>query len=402
MIILRLFTALIFLLIPTAVRADPPTPVLGFTNPTKGSFDWEDAWYDNFGLIDDIANGRGTCAQRPAASTSLKTKFYVVTNCTDILCDCATTGTTECLTRVNDSGTAWDVGPCQWNEQKIYSILTYGAIPNDSNDDHVEIQLAIDACQTGIGESGIGANIVYFPAGEYRVGDTLLHKSCRWVGAGSNQGTRLLWTGTGGDTMIEKWSTAHPGSLASGGISGMTIKNATNDQVDAPGILLDFTTIAGSLDKLWKLEDMQFAWCTGNAIETNGWTNLHWMNVRWDQIGGYAIYLTPPVTQNLSTFLLDQFTYDHSITSGNAGEGFIYVDNTDANGASNLGTFAIRHGRIEVNASAPWNSPQSVLALKLTATPTGSRSLGARMQDVTYADASGMANDVLLYRDTTN
>src|SRR5262249_34432455 len=72
------------------------------------------------------AAGRSVLASRPAASTSNSRMFWVVTNCNDVTCS-AGTGTVECLTRVNDAGSAWDVGPCETAAgTAAFSALTGG------------------------------------------------------------------------------------------------------------------------------------------------------------------------------------------------------------------------------------------------------------------------------------
>lgn len=176
--------------------ANDPTPRLGIQNPAKGSFDWENAWYGFTSIVDGMASGTGTYAQRTACSTSYKSQLYGVTDCFDETCE-AGSGTIACMTRCRLDGTAWEVLMCSnagsvvWVDQgnylepaggesvrapiqdkggQVYNVLAYGAIPDDSIDDTDEIQVVVDLA-SGPGNGEV-CGTVYFPPGTYNVGQS--------------------------------------------------------------------------------------------------------------------------------------------------------------------------------------------------------------------------------------
>jgi len=103
------FLVVILLSIPTF--ANDPTPRLGILNPSKSSYNWEDAWYGFTAVVDGMASDEGTFASRPACSSAYRTQLYVVSNCLTDLCTVGG-GTIQCLTRCNTLGTTWETLMC--------------------------------------------------------------------------------------------------------------------------------------------------------------------------------------------------------------------------------------------------------------------------------------------------
>lgn len=86
---------------------------------------------------------------------------------------------------------------------EIFNVKNYGALGDGSNDDTAEIQAAIDAAEAAADAKG-GA-IVYFPAGEYLVSDTLTVQTdaVKLMGAGAASYTAILSdTSAGTGTLI--------------------------------------------------------------------------------------------------------------------------------------------------------------------------------------------------------
>ncbi|KKL59792.1 hypothetical protein LCGC14_2211780 [marine sediment metagenome] len=194
------------------------------------------------------------------------------------------------------------------------------------------------------------------------------------------------------ETMFTK-DAVLPGGTAFALMEGLNLRGDLGGG-NEPATFIDLT--AGSVDNFLLLSRLHFQSSSGDAIKVATWVNLHWIDLRWDDIGGYAIRLTPALGQNLSTFVLDRFTYDHSRASGPA-NGFILVDNT-AN-SSNLGTFAIKNGRIEVNTA--WTGDQAIFTVKKPNAGPNSRTVGLSLIGMTYQDNIAMASDVLAFQDTS-
>jgi hypothetical protein len=114
----RFLTLLVVLvaLFPRQLVAVPPLyPSYTWTDPSgvvvKNDFNQVAA---EIQAIEGRRAGFGHFATRPTASTLLTNKLWIVDDCTNNTTCPAGTGTagTRCLTRVNDAGTGWDVGPC--------------------------------------------------------------------------------------------------------------------------------------------------------------------------------------------------------------------------------------------------------------------------------------------------
>lgn len=271
------------------------------------------------------------------------------------------------------------------------SVRDYGALGDGSSDDTAAIQSAIDAGQCDV-SGGSCAPIVYFPPGEYVISQTIQWKSAHLVGVFPNNSVRLQWNGPAGGTMVQKWAESHPGNESFALLSGINFCHGSAE----PGTFVDLTTNDNGVDKFGIIERCHFADCTGDAIKVGGWVNGHWTDLRFDAIGGFAIRLTADPSQSYSSFVLDRFTYDHS-RSSNPGEGVLLVD-ASACGAQGIGTVRLSNGRIEVNQ--PWSGRKAIVVVMPGSGATGS--VDMHVSDVAYADSTGMPDDVLLYRDSSN
>jgi len=268
-----------------------------------------------------------------------------------------------------------------------YNVREYGATGDGVANDTTAIQAAIDAADAAI-VGGTRTPIVFFPPGEYSVNATLNLRNVHIVCAFPNNSSRIIWDGAVGATVMTRSSQTSFFLL-----EGCNFRSGVNE----PAIFLTFS--GSSIDALLLLSRLQFNGSTGDAIQlTVGWVNFRAYDIRWDDIGGYAIDATVVAGQNLSSFVLDRFTYDHNRASDPA-PGFIRFDNSTAN-VSNAGTAVISGGRIEVNDA--WATDQAIITLAVNNSPTGSRFLGLAIRDATYQDVVGMASDVVIFRDTTN
>ncbi len=275
----------------------------------------------------------------------------------------------------------------------------YG-IFGDGGDYTTEIQNAIDTESAKL-VSGYGSSVLVFPPGQILCGEITLRK-VGLKGATCNVGTRLVYAGAASAT----WFSAHASDF---NMSFWVLEGLNFRGQDLCGTVFDFTTYVGAsptIDVMFRLRDVHINNTLSHAIKIGGWINLHWEHLRFDHIGnGYAILATPGASLNLSTFTIDGFTYDHN-RSVNKGWGVICVDSSAD--ASNLGTIELTNGRIEVNATwaavgalGALDSTRAIFTEILIASPTGTRTIGWNLRNVTYADASSMGDDCVVYRNSS-
>ena len=226
--------------------------------------------------------------------------------------------------------------------QTVLEASEYGVTGVAADDQTTALQAAIDACQALVVSNLYGAPILKLPPGQITLTAAIDWKSCGISGAWPNVGTRIVWNGSAGGTVFRKWATAHAGGNSFGLLENVNFRSGSNE----PATFIDFTTQTGQVDQVMRLQNIHFVGCSGDAIKVASWINCHWMHLRFDLVGGYAIRLTPASSINLSSFRLDGFTYDHSRVSGPGG-GVLMIDNTAD--ASNLGTFSLANGRIREN-----------------------------------------------------
>lgn len=267
-----------------------------------------------------------------------------------------------------------------------YNVKRYGAAGNGSTDDTSAIQAAIDAAAA---TSHPGATVV-LPPGNYSITSTLQWKSCDIIGLGSpNNGVTITWNGSAEGTAVQR--TAATGAVSFGRLSNVRLASGSTE----PGIWLDLT--AAIVDALFQLERVQFSGSTIAAIDVGSWVNAHWRNLRFDNCGEWPIRLGPTGPQFLSSFVLDQFTYDHH-REDNAGQGVVRVDNS--NNSANLGTLTLRGGRIELNEE--WSGDNAIFSMKVPDSSPNARSCGFRLDDVTFQDVTGTSSPSVMHRETAS
>lgn len=255
-----------------------------------------------------------------------------------------------------------------------------------TTDNSAAIQSAFNAADALVATALGGGGQTAYPTVEFGPGDYRLDSAITWkrhniIGAGSYHGTRLQWNGTATIPIVRN------GQLRFQHMTGLALNvmGATR-----PTYWLD---IQGPVDFGGKLQDIQFGATTAGGIQMGGWFNLHWRDLRWDAIGGYAIDATIPAGQYKSSFLLDGFTYDHQAEEAGNGEGVIQLtidpDNAD------IGRVRIANGRIEPNGE--WAGTKSVVHINHGAT-TYDNVVGLHLSDLDIQDSSGAVDSVLVYR----
>lgn len=245
--------------------------------------------------------------------------------------------------------------------------------------DGVAIQAAIDAAELLVVSSS-QVPIVAVGSGSYRINTPINWKRARLVGSGSNASTRVFWDGAEDEVVMTQATQASFNEL-----SGINFRQGANQ----PLTWLDFIE---TVDVGCQLRDVHFSNSSGDAVVlSGGYINCHWQHLRWDGVGGYCIKVVAAASHNLSSFVLDSFTMDHQRAS-DPGTGFVLIDNSA--GATQLGTFALKNARLEMNTA--WTGHQAIVDLKTEK----ARFVGLEFENITYVDAAGMTSDVLVYHDS--
>ena len=290
-------------------------------------------------------------------------------------------------------GALGEYEPLQNMREVRRNVLDFGADPTGDSDCvdaiHEAAADARDALQSGSAEAA-GLPILEFPPGAYRITDELSKGSEMWIGTGARNGSQLIWDGGSGGTMVTQ-SGAAPAAISFGGMRNLWLTSASTSV--RPDHHLDLT--ASTVDALYQLEQMYFSKCEDTSIVVSGWTNLHWSHIRWDSIREYAISLLPDSTQFGSSFVLDQFTYDHQGAS-DTGKGFLLIDNQK--NSVNVGPIKLSNARVEVNHA--WDSPASLIHLKHGSTANPSI-FPILLENLAFVDEVS-TNPGVIYRDTAD
>ncbi len=251
-----------------------------------------------------------------------------------------------------------------------------------STDDHTAYYLAaIDAAQAMV-DNDAGAVDLLIPVGRTNITASVELKSISLKGNGAWViGCNIYWMGAAGGIMFTK-SVLYPGAASWGRIEDLWLQSGTN----RVGTFLQINTL---VDNGFRLKNVGFKKCTGNAIEVNdGWVNLHWEHLRWDGVEGYGIYAKPYSTQSLGSFVVDKFTYDSANSSADV-LGVIGIDVSLNN--SNLGYVKLTHGRIEINV---YKLTQGIFSWVTTDAAKAGAVIFV-LEDVTYADSASSTDSIV-------
>lgn len=276
-----------------------------------------------------------------------------------------------------------------------YSVTEFGARLDGVTDDSDAVEAAIEAAQEHyvyLGDHKGRATVpeIVFPPGECLVTRTLFWKSCSLVGLDPAISSRILWGGPDGGGPVLKMPRGYGGGGWVGRLEGISFEPA--DPARQPGSWL---VMEEAIDKFLLLRRVRFRNCRSDAIRlTRGWINLHWEHLRWDYTSGYAIRAEAYRGQHLSSFRIENFTYDHSVEDSPC-EGFLLIDNKF--NQTNLGTLSIGGARLEINQ--PWTGKRALVTYRQPRKPYP-KTLGLLLHDIDYQDGVGMPDDCLLYLDS--
>lgn len=187
----------------------------------------------------------------------------------------------------------------------------WGATADGSTDSTTAIEACIAAVHT---MTDYRQAVIKFAAGDYMCHEVDLltcHSSLIGVEVGN---TRLVYNGSGGAGSYLLGYNATTGSLPYSGIYNMSLIGYDGSTGEIAETLWDNIGTAG-LDWGAKFENVQFAQCYGDAIDThNGLVvNLHLNRVRWDSVGGFCMYLKASALSEARPVTINQFTADNNI-----------------------------------------------------------------------------------------
>ncbi len=275
------------------------------------------------------------------------------------------------------------------------SVADFGARLDGVADDTDAVEAAIEAAQEHflyLGDRKGNASVpeVVFPPGECLITRTLFWKSCSLVGLDPGISSGILWGGSNGGGPALKMPRGYAGGGWVGRLEGISFEPANLARQPGSWLVID-----ESVDKFLLLRRVRFRDCRSDAIKlTRGWINLHWEHLRWDNTSGYAIRADAMRGQHLSSFRIENFTYDHSVEASPC-EGFLLIDNKF--NQTNLGTVSIGGARLEINQ--PWAGKRALVTYRQPRKPYP-KTLGLLLHDIDYQDGVGMRDDCLLYLDS--
>ena len=270
-----------------------------------------------------------------------------------------------------------------------FSVKDFGAKGDGTTDDTAAIQAAIDFGDTLVAGNS-EAPIIWFPPGRYVLTAQIDWTSSHLVGAFPNNSVRIIWNGTAGATVFVKDSTS-TGGVSFARLEGIMFINGTT----RPGTWLNISGAAA--DKFFNIRNVQFQGCSGDAIQIDdGWFNFHIAEIRFDEVGGFAIDAATRSAQNLSSFVLEHFTYDARTLGA---PGFIRFSNV-TNNVSNAGTVRISDARIEINTA--WTGNQALVTISYPDSSANARWIGVELFNISYQDNAPMASDVMFYGDSSD
>jgi hypothetical protein len=268
-----------------------------------------------------------------------------------------------------------------------YNVKAFGAVGDGETDDTVAIQAAIDTADSvtfnpTYGPGWTGAPNVYFPPGSYFITDELTWRGCNLVGDWPTNSAVIVWGGSTGATVINK-AVSDAGGNSYCHLKGLSFASADNE----PETWVAYP----AMNDMNIIEYCEFNSCSGDALTVGGWVKGNWHNIRWNEIGGYAISLDGTIAR--ASFSIADFHYGHNRASGN-GKGFINVVNP---GSDDLGQIRLCNGRLELNTG--WSGNKAIINYDNSAAVGSAPLVMWNVDSVVLATDVPLTGYVLLYQD---
>jgi hypothetical protein len=244
----------------------------------------------------------------------------------------------------------------RWRTPTTLHIDDFGAVPNDAGAEAANdaaIAAAVTAAENLLASTNSNIPLIMAGPGAYHISATMALKSAGLVCEGAvGSGTKFVWDGANGTTMVSH------ASAATAGNSAWRLEHCRfNSGSGTPGIMLDLTGTTGKVDSRARLYNLHFdGTSSGAAIKVPGYFALQWDKIRFDHIGGPLLHIVADDTQFLSTFRLGEFYVDTASVSPTE---LFLLDNSA--GSSNWGLLEFSTFRIEVNAAM--GSPKAMFRL---------------------------------------
>ena len=209
-------------------------------------------------------------------------------------------------------------GAAVWNDftDDVVNVKSFGAKGDGVTDDTAAIQAAEDFASTALPSGSYRA--LYFPPGDYFCAELVWSTKTLWFGDEVARCVRLVYNGAGGSGSYMVAIATDSGAIPAAGFKNIQFRGY--DTGNASGGIVERMWKNNGIDFDWgfKVENVQFNMCTGDAIDLTGATeyfvNLFMNRVRFDGIGGFAIKLNGLSTNSGNPFVLTQFTLDNNIS----------------------------------------------------------------------------------------
>lgn len=231
----------------------------------------------------------------------------------------------------------------------------------------------------------------------YLLSAPVIKRGGYWIGNGAAQ-TIIRWGGADTDVAVTQSITY--GNNSAGGFKGIyfsaVYSGATLISRPAKWIVVNKNAAGYGVDKHYILDDIRLRGAKTNLIDIEGFVNLHWSNLRFDDWDGYAMRIRGITNQFLSSFLIDGFTSDNML--GTATEGVFQVE--DGASCTNAGVFVLSNARIEFNTALA-TGKKAVINHVAAATTSNVDTLHFHLNDISIQDIGGTTGMVLLNRDAT-
>jgi hypothetical protein len=252
-------------------------------------------------------------------------------------------------------------GPDPWVDVRDFCANPL-TCSTDGSDETNAIQQAMDYA-VSLSQSDTYSQFVlpicWLGPSRWHITRTLQWHGCSLQGVQAANGTSIVWDGPTGGTAILN-DPAAIGGTANRKINDLTIFSGVNLAGTfinyagvGPGQTADIGTVISRIGLgLANGGTTDSGGGSGNCIEVpDGWVNLHFDRIFFQNCAGYAIHLVP-VSQPDETFSLENSTEATNTCNGAASSkcaGFVQIDQSNGTGAS--GVYEFRNIRVETDAA---------------------------------------------------
>jgi hypothetical protein len=215
-----------------------------------------------------------------------------------------------------------------------YVAGTIGAVLNDvalnvkmfpwlaKGDGVTDDSAAIQAAENAAAAAGAATGrypVLRFPVGDYRCNSLQYNKVVSWIGPEVGS-ARLVYNGP--DNVADSYIVglvAGAGAVPYSGFYNLTFVGFDATGTAGPACAHAIHNLGTNLDWGFKLQNLQFQNFYDDALQLRGaasvFVNLFLHRLRFDGVGGFAIYIGSNNVNSGSPFVLDDFTLDNNLSA---------------------------------------------------------------------------------------